>query len=393
MSLVARPHRSAVEATAADVEVCPVRSRRDLNRFVRLPWRLYRDSPQWVPPLISERRRHLDPTRNPFFEHAEAEYFLAWRGGQPVGRITAHIDHRLNEYQSNRWGQFGFFEAEDDDAVAAALVGATERWLTERGCDRMIGPMDFSTNHECGLLVDGFERPPQILENWHHPYYAGLLEGQGLAKEMDLLKWELRGEGRSAVRDAVFEVADRVEDELGVRFRHMRKRDFENEVRRFTEVYIDAWGDNWCFVPPTEAEIRQMARELKPVLEEKWAMVMEKDGETIAAALTLPDYNQVLRVVNGRLLPFGWVRALRARRKIDSFRVFALGVKGPYRRTGVAARMYKEHWDLATAPDARMTWGEMGWILETNEPMNRGMEAMGGKIVKRYRVYGTPLAG
>jgi hypothetical protein len=364
-------------------------------RFIRLPWRLYRDAPLWVPPLISERKRFLDRERNPFFEHAEAEYFLAWRCGEPVGRISAHVDHRLNEFQDNRWGLFGFFECEDDQEVAGALLGTAERWLTERDRDRMVGPMDFNTNHECGLLVDGFDRRPQILESWDHPYYGALIEGHGLTKAMDLLKWELGAWGVSAVRDSIFEIAGRVEEEHGLVFRNMRRRDFEAEVRRFTEVYVEAWRDNWAFVPPTDNEIREMARELGPVLDEEWAMIMEErdGGKVVGACLTLPDYNQVLRVVDGRLLPFAWIKALRARRRIDSFRVLALGVKEEYRRTGVAARLYKEHWDLVTRPGTRMPGGEMGWILETNTAMNAGMEAMGGKVVKTYRVYERLLDG
>jgi GNAT superfamily N-acetyltransferase len=374
---------------AGDVEVRPVTSKRDIMRFIRLPWRLYRDAPLWVPPLISERKRFLDRDRNPFFEHAEAEFFLAWRHGQPVGRISAHVDRRLNEFQDNNWGLFGFFECEEDQSVANALLDAAESWLRERGRDRMVGPMDFNTNHECGLLVDGFERPPQILENWHHPYYGALIEGYGLAKAMDLYKWELHGRNVSEVRDSIFKIAERVEEEHDLHFRNMRRRDFESEVRRFTEVYVEAWRENWAFVPPTDNEIRHMARELKPVLEDEWSMIMEENstGEVVAACLTLPDYNQVLRVLDGRLLPFGWIKALRGRRRIDSFRVLALGVKEKYRRTGVAARLYKEHWDLATRPGTRMEGGEMGWILETNTAMNGGMEAMGGRIVKRYRVY------
>jgi hypothetical protein len=312
-----------------------------------------------------------------------------------VGRISAHVDHRLNEFQDNSWGLFGFFECADDEEAAGALLDAAQEWLTQRGRDRMVGPMDFNTNHECGLLVDGFELPPQILENWHHPYYAALLEGHGLTKAMDLLKWELHGRNVSAVRDSIFEIAARVEEEHGLRFRNMRRRDFEDEVRRFTEVYVEAWRDNWAFVPPTDSEIREMARELKPVLDEEWSMIIEErdGGRVVGACLTLPDYNQVLRAIDGRLLPFGWVRALRARRRIDAFRVLALGVKEEYRRTGVAARLYKEHWDLATRPGTRMQGGEMGWILETNTAMNAGMEAMGGRVVKTYRVYEAPLAG
>jgi len=373
------------------VEVRPVRSRGELMRFIKLPWRLYRNEPLWVPPLISERKRHLDRGRNPFFEHAEAEYFLAWRDGEPVGRITAHVDQRFNEFQQNDWGLFGFFECEPDHDAAQALLATAEGWLRDRGRDRMVGPMDFTTNHECGLLVEGHEREPQILEFWHHPYYAELLERYGLVKAMDLYKWELHLDtALSNTLPVIFELAEKVEPEHGVRIRHMRKRDFQQEVRRFMEVYNAAWERNWGFVPLTDSELEHYAKELKPLLDEHWAMIAEKDGETVGAALTLPDYNQVLKHLNGRLLPFGWLKALLARRRIDRVRVFALGVKPEYQHTGVAAGFYVEHYNMAQATPQK--WGEMGWILETNTPMNRGMEAMGGKIVKRYRLYDKPLA-
>jgi GNAT superfamily N-acetyltransferase len=373
------------------VEVRPVHSRGDLMRFIKLPWRLYRNSPRWVPPLISERKHHLDRESNPFFEHAEAEYFLAWRDGQPVGRISAHVDHRFNEFQQNDWGLFGFFESEDDPEIAQALLSSAEAWLRERGRDNMVGPMDFTTNHECGLLVEGHERPPQILENWHHPYYGALIEGYGLQKVMDLYKWELHIADREKMLPIMFELADKVEPKYGVKVRPMRKRDFESEVRAFMEVYNAAWEKNWGFVPLTDNELHAYAKELRPILDENWAWIAEADGQVVGAALSIPDYNQVLAKLNGRLLPFGWAKALAARRKIDAVRVFALGVKRAYQHTGVAAKFYVEHFNSASRTP--QTWGEMGWILETNTAMNRGMEAMNGRIVKRYRLYEKPLDG
>jgi len=372
------------------VDVRPVRSRRDLTRFIRLPWRLYRNEPLWVPPLISERRKHLDRKRNPFFEHAEAEYFLAWRDGEVVGRISAQVDHRFNEFQDNDWGLFGFFESEDDQEVANALLETAEGWLRERGRDRMVGPMDFNTNHECGLLVEGHDRRPQILENWHHPYYGPLIEAYGLTKVMDLYKWFLDVSDREQkLLPVMEELAAKLEPEHGIRVKHIRKRDFEDGVRRFMEIYNAAWEKNWGFVPLTEDEVQAYAKELKPIYDENWGMIADKDGETVGAALTLVDFNQVLKVMNGRILPFGWAKALAARRKIDSVRVFALGVKQEYQHAGVAAGLYVEHFKMASITP--QTWGETGWILENNVPMNRGMEAMGGEIVKRYRLFEKAL--
>jgi len=367
------------------VEIRPVAGRRDLQRFIRLPFRLYRREPKWVPPLLMDERKRHDRQRNPFFAHADAEYFLAWRDGEPVGRITAHIDHSFNEYQDNAWGLFGFFESEPEPETSRALLQAAERWLRERGRDRMVGPMDFTTNDECGLLIEGHDMTPIILSPWHQPYYRELIEGAGFTKAMDLLMWSVWVTGRDRVHSAIWDAARKAETEFGIKFRSMRKRDLENEVVRFLDVYNAAWERNWGSVPLTPEEARHYAKDLKPVLDENWAFLAEKDGEVVGAALTLPDYNQVLIHLNGRLLPFGWLKALWYRRKIDKVRVFALGVKPEYQHAGVAARFYEMHFDAAARTPQK--GGEMGWILEVNEPMNRAMAGMGGEIVRRFRIY------
>ena len=373
------------------LEIRPVAGARDLRRFIALPSRLYRNEPRWISPLRMDVRKLLDRSRNPFFKHAEAEYFLAWRDGQPVGRITAHIDHRFNEFQSNSWGMFGFFECENSPETAHALLETADAWLRERGRDKMVGPMDFTTNDECGLLIEGHERPPIILSSWHHPYYQALLEGERLTKAMDLLMWSLHISGRGRVRDAIWRVAGTAESEHGIVCRQMRKRDLDAEVALFLEVYNEAWEDNWAAVPLTEEEVRYHAKDLKPVLDENWAYIAERadTGEVVGAVLTLPDYNQVLAHLDGRLLPFGWVKALYWRRRIDAIRVLALGVKPAYQHTGVAARFYQLMFDAAERTPQK--GGEMGWVLETNRSMNRAMEAMGGQIVRRFRVYERDL--
>jgi GNAT superfamily N-acetyltransferase len=376
---------------AMALEIRPVASRGDLNTFIKLPWRLYRNEPNWVAPLLLERKRLLDRSKNPFFRHAEAEYFLAWRDGRAVGRITAQVDRNFNEFQGNDWGMFGFFECDEDPEAATALLAAAEAWLRERGRDRMVGPMDFTTNDECGVLIEGYEQTPIILTPWTHRYYPALIEGAGLGKAMDLYMWEVRVQGRDQVHPAIWEMAAKVESEHKITVRSMRKRDLEAEIGRFLEVYNAAWEKNWGFVPLTEEEVRHYAKDLKPILDENWAFIAERDGETIGAALTLPDYNQVLHHLNGRLLPFGWAKALWYRRKIDRVRVFALGVKPEYQHTGVAAAFYERHFD--SAERTPQSWAETGWILETNKPMNRAMEGMGGKIVRRYRLYDKALDG
>lgn len=372
------------------VEVKPVSSRRDLTRFIKLPMRLYRNEPNWVPPLIAERRAFLDRDKNPFFGHADVELFIAWRDGRPVGRISAHVDHHFNEFQQNEWGLFGFFESEDDPEVAGALLDTARAWLRDRGRDRMVGPMDFTTNDECGLLISGHERRPLILEGWHHPYYVELLEGWGLRKAMDLYMWELRldkVEDKGGFHPMIHATAKKVTGEHGVTVRHMRRKDLESEVAHFLEVYNAAWKDNWAFVPLDETEARWYTKNLRPVLDERWTWIAERDGEVLGAALTLPDVNTALAHMNGRLLPLGWAKFLWYRRRIQACRVLALGVRPEYQDLGIAAALYIEHLKAADPEHKTIWWGEMGWILETNDAMNRAMEGMGGQIVRRYRIF------
>jgi hypothetical protein len=373
----------------------PVRTRRELKRFVKVPFGLHRESEQWVPPLVFERLQFLDRKKNPWFEHGEAEFFVAERDGEPVGRISAHVDSRWDAYQGGNDAMFGFFETAEDPEVVRALFGAAEEWASGKCRERIVGPMDFTTNDEIGILIEGFERQPMILEPWHPPYYQRLIEGEGFAKAMDVLMWELRmGQLKEGEKfdPSIHEAAEKALHDEGITIRNMRKRDMAAEVRRFMDVYNEAWGDNWGFVPITDAEVEFQAKNLKQVLDEEWTFMAEKDGEVVGAALTLPDINQVMAQLNGRLLPFGWAKFLLGKRKIDRLRVFALGVKHDYRHTGVAAGLYLEHIKMAALPD-KIHWGEMGWILETNKPMNRAMEGMGGKIVKKYRLYERRLGG
>jgi hypothetical protein len=375
------------------VTIRPVRTRGELKRFVKVPFEVHREHRQWVAPMIFERMEFLNRDKNPYFEHAQVEYFLAERDGRAVGRISAQIDERWDEFQGAGDAMFGFFESAEDVEAAAALLGAASEWARSKGRNRILGPMDFTTNDEVGILIEGFERRPMILEPWHPPYYRELIEAGGFTKAMDLLMWELQfGELKEGERfdPSIHAAAKKALEQEGIVIRNMRKRDMADEVRRFMDVYNEAWGDNWGFVPITDAEVNFQAKNLKQVLDENWAYMAERDGEVVGAALTLPDINQVMAKMNGRLLPFGWARFLLGKRKIDQCRVFALGVKHDYRHSGVAAGLYLKHLETAAIPGG-IVGGEMGWILETNGPMNRAMEGMGGKVVKRYRIYESPL--
>jgi GNAT superfamily N-acetyltransferase len=380
MSVQTRP------AAPSRVEVTPVRGFRDLRAFVALPFRLHAGTP-WIPPLKLERYQVLSRRLNPYLKRADAEYFLARRDGRVVGRITAQVDHAFNEYHGNSWGLFGFLEFEDDAQVLDALLDAAAGWLRDRGRDRMVGPMDFARgNDEAGVLIDGFEHEPMIRQPWHPPYYQRRCEEAGLTKAMDLFHWDVRVTDReSRMLPILKEVAAQTGPKHGIKIRKMSRLHLRRDLDEFVKVYNAAWSTNWGFVPFSKEELDGYALDLQLVYDRNWFMVAENDTETVAMAITIPDVNQVLKKMGGRLLPFGWFHYLNRRRIITQVRIGFLGVLPEYQHTGVAAALYMEHFDMAAANG--VTHGEAGWILETNKAMNRGLEAMGGRIVKTCRIY------
>jgi GNAT superfamily N-acetyltransferase len=375
----------------AGISIEAVSSRRDLKGFIDFPFGLRRDDPLWVPPLKVERRFFLSRRLNAFFKHGEAEYFLASREGRVVGRISAQVNHAFNDYQGKSWGWFGLLEFEQDAEVLEALLDAAADWLRERGQERMVGPASFAMNDESGILIEGFDLRPMILQPWNPPYYPELIEASGMTKAMDLLMWNLEVSGRDKVHPAIFELAEKVESEHGIRVRPMRRRQLRKDMDAIAELYNAAWSKNWDFVPFSKEDLDAYAQELQLAFDKNWFMLAERldTGEVVGMAITVPDLNQVLSRLNGRLLPLGWWQILNKSRGTDRVRVGFLGVKPEYQHTGVAAKLYAEHFDAAERTP--QTGGEMGWILETNEPMNRAMEGMGGTVVKRYRIYDRPL--
>ena len=372
------------------LEVRAVTGARELKQFIELPYRLHANHPLWVPPLRLERRMFLSRRMNAFFTHGEAEYFIAVRDGRVAGRISAHVNHAFNDYQGKRWGWFGFLEFEDDPELLAALLDAAADWLRRReGLDleQMVGPASFTMNDESGVLIEGFDLRPLILQPWTPPYYQQRLEEAGLDKAMDLYMWNLEVADRSNVLPVIFELADKVQTEHGIRVRPMRRWQLRKDLDSFAEVYNSAWSKNWDFVPYSKKDLDAYHQELQLAFDKHWFFIAEKEDtkEVVGMAITVPDVNAALERMKGRLLPFGWWYFLRKSHLTDRVRVGFLGVKPEYQHTGVAAKLYAEHFHAAaTRPQ---TGGEMGWILETNTAMNRGMEAMGGRIVKRYRVY------
>jgi GNAT superfamily N-acetyltransferase len=324
----------------------------------------------------------LSRTKNPFFEHAEAEYFLARREGEVVGRIAAIHNRLHNEVHADRVGFFGFFEAVNDAAVAAALLEAAAAWLQPRRLDVLRGPVSFSTNDEAGLLVDGFETPPAVMMPHNPPYYATLLEAAGLHKAKDLLAYQRSDTG---LPERLVRGASLTEQRYGLRVRALDMKRFDREVEVIKRLYNASWERNWGFVPMTDHEIDHLARQLKPVVVPEIVLFAERGDETAGFAVALPDLNVALRAnPSGRMFP-GILRVLWAARKIDRIRILLLGVVPAWRGKGIDVMLFKHVWEKATAKG--YYWGEGGWILEDNHAMRNGLERMGFEVYKTYRIY------
>jgi GNAT superfamily N-acetyltransferase len=383
-------NQSASVGSSMEIEL--VRDKRGLLEFVEFPFQLYRGDPSWVPPLIEERRDFLDPKKNPFFEHARFQLFLARRGGDLVGTIGAVVDDNHNEYHHERMAAFGFFESIDNQEVADALLGAAEAWGRAQGMAIMRGPMNFSTNHEVGLLIDGFDDPPMVMLTHNPRYYAQLIGARGYSKVMDLFAYI--GDIDDRLQNGppkLFRVADIAAKKAGIRIRKVNMRHFKEEVRRAKEIYAQAWTNNWGFVPLTDREGDYLAASLKPVIDPDLVLIAEtSDGTPVGVSITLPDLHQALKLSGGgHMFPFGLAKFLWNRRKIDQVRLWGMGVVEHYRNRGIDAVFYVETARAAAAKGYKRIEGS--WILETNTMMNRIIERLGGQRYKTYRIYEKPL--
>jgi GNAT superfamily N-acetyltransferase len=371
------------------IEVRPVKTRAERRAFVRFPWQIYPGRyPAWVPPLLSEERKRIDPKKNPFFGHGAVELFLAYKGGRVAGRIAAIENRAHNEFHGDRVGFFGMFESENDAEVASALLDQAAEWVKDRGLDRLRGPTNFSTNDECGLLVDNFEDPPYVMMAYNPPYYEELLTRWGLEKAKDLLAYEGRAERFNKERFAALEDLIR-RSRLEIRVRSVRMDRFDEEVALVRDLYNSAWERNWGFVPMTDSEVEYMAAQLKPVIDPDLALIGEINGEPAGFALALPDVNQAIRRVNGRLFPFGLFKFLWYKRRVKGIRIITLGLKEEFRRTGLAPLFYFEIFKRGTRKGH--TLGESSWVLEDNHIVRGAAEKMGFRLYKTYRLYERAL--
>jgi GNAT superfamily N-acetyltransferase len=366
-----------------------VRTNADLDRFIDFPYRLHRGDPMWVAPLRMDISTLLSTRKNPFFEHAKAEYFLAERDGAVVGRIGAIRNDAHGQFHPDEKhvGFFGFFECVDEQAVADALFAAAAAWLRGEGFTVMRGPASPSTNDECGLLVDGFDTPPAIM-NPHNPrYYQPLLERAGFAKAMDLLCYEGSGD---APPQRLVEGARRMAERYKITLRSLDMKRFDEEVALIKQVYNSAWEKNWGFIPMTDHEIDHLAHQLKPVVVPKLVVFAEIEGKVIGMGVSIPDFNVALKHnPSGKLLPFGLLKILWYRRKISRIRTLILGVMPAYRRTGADALMYE--WTWREGNKLGYYWGEASWLLESNAAIKNGMERMGFRVYKTLRMYDKTL--
>lgn len=381
-----------------ELQISPVGTEAELSEFICFPWQVYRDDPYWVPPLISERLTFLDASKNPFFEHARAEYFLARRDGKTVGTIGAFTNDRYNEFHGINTGFFGFFEVLDDPEAASALLETAEKWSAGRGHTAILGPAQFSTNDECGLLIDGFDDRPRILMTYNPPRYKTYLEERGYSKAMDLWAYSLDlkdFQGGLAIPPKLVRVAEKVAARGKLRIRNVDMKHFDEELDRVKRIYNKSWERNWGFVPMTEPEFDRLGEQMKPFLDPDLVVVVEHEGEAVGFGLTVPDLNQPLLKAYpkpGRPEALTMARLLwnwKVRGNVDWLRVIALGVLPEFRAQGVDALMYLE--TARRALPKGYKYAEMSWILENNVMMNRAIRALGGRVYKTYRMYEKPV--
>jgi GNAT superfamily N-acetyltransferase len=367
------------------INIIPVSSKKELAAFIDFPHDLYKNDPNYVPELFIAQRDLL--TRHPFHKHNKLQAFLAYKAGQVVGRIAAILNNAHNEFNHRSDGFFGFFDAENNPETAKALFDTITQWLKDRGVtQKVIGPVNFSTNEACGLLIQGFDSPPTLMMTYNSPYYIDLVEQQGYQKQVDLIAWRWIGQNyndrSTKLLNALLERLKR----KNIIIRNVNLKDFKNETEKLRSVYNSAWDQNTGFVPLNDEEFDYLAKDLKLILDPELALVAEHEGKIVAFGLALPDYNQIFKnIKRGRLLPAGIFKLLLGKKKINRMRVYALGVIEGYRKLGIEACLYamiinvylKKGWASA----------EAGWTLDNNTMMNSAIEAIDGEPYKRYRLY------
>ena len=375
----------------SSVVITEVRSRKDLKKFIRFQNEIHASYSNYIPPLFLERLDFLNPKKNPFYHHAEVQLFLATRGQKVVGRISAQINSLYEKQYQEKIGHFGFFESIDDAQVAHALFEASKSFLKSKGCTQIQGPFHFSINQESGLLVEGFDQPMMVGMPFHPPYYARLIEGEKFQKEKDLYAWKyIVGE----IPPMVSEITAELSKHPGLNVRSVNPQYLKRDLQIIIDIFNSAWSENWGFIPFTEAEIDKMAHDVKPFFEYEASLIVELDGKPIAMCVALPNFYEYIADLKGKLFPFGWLKLLRRmkRKQYQSARLLLLGVKKDFRKTslgGLSFLLYSKIQEVALKH--KIQWGELSWTLEDNKAVNMGIEFMGAKRYKTYRIYAMKL--
>ncbi|QQS37641.1 MAG: hypothetical protein IPM56_06730 [Ignavibacteriales bacterium] len=368
----------------SSISIKTVSTKNELMQFIKIQWKFYKNDPYWVPPLIMDRKKILSKEENAFFQHADAEYFLAEKNGELVGRIAAIKNDLHNQHHNDKVGFFGFFECVNDQEVANVLFDAAKNWLIKNGCDVMRGPANPSSNDEYGMLIEGFEDSPRILMTYNPKYYLELCDNYGFKKGKDLYAYKLENKKVLSV-DKLRRVAEIAKQRSGLKISQINMKDFNNELNKVKYVYNKAWQPNWGFVPMTDAELDAAAKDLKSLVEPSLVLFGEIKEQVVGFALVLPDYNQIFKQMNGRLFPFNFIKLFTQKRKLKWCRIIILGVIPEFQKKGLDAPFY---WEIVNrAHDVGIDLGEASWILEDNDMMNRGAETMQGEIYKKYRIY------
>ena len=380
---------SALRDRSEGIEIRAVGQGPTLKQFVKFPFKINKDNPIWVPPLIVDRMDFFNKDKNPFYKRADVELFMAFQNGAPVGRIAACINHDHNDFHQEKMGSFGFFESVDDSAVAHALFDTAAEWLRQRGQTRIMGPLNFSTNHEVGFLVEGYDLPAVVMMPYNPPYYLKLAESWGLTKAKDLVAFKID----SSPGDRIRRIAERVRKRHNVEIRNLNLKDFDAEINRIRLIYNQAWSKNWGFVPLQEEEFAHIAKDMKMIIDPDIAFIAEIDGRPVGFSLSLPNiYEAQIHIRDGRLFPTGIFKllwTLKIKKSIRSTRIITLGVIHEYQRRGIEAVFYIETYDRSVKNGYDR--GEISWILEDNEMMIKAAQAMGSEQYKKYRVLEKPL--
>jgi hypothetical protein len=363
------------------IEVLPADNLRTFKNFLYFPYQLYRGNSLWVPPLFRDVKEQFSP-HNPFFQHAEVAPFIAQLKGKTVGRITAIYNRAHINFTGEKAGFFGFFDCINESMVAKALIEKAGKWLREKGIFVMRGPMNFSSNEEWGLLIEGFDKPPMLMMPYNFPYIASLLEGCGLTKAKDLFAYII--DVPETLPKKTFRVAT-IAEKQGIRVRPINLKNFQQEMLIFKRIYNAAWEKNWGFIPMTDEEIEYRARKLKPLIVPELSLIAECNGRPIGLMMFLPDFNYVLKKLNGHLFPLGIVKALWYSRRIKDIRLLLLGIRSGFRRRGVDSLLLID--GLKALKEKGFHHVEFSWVLEDNFPVQRIIETVKGKLYKKYRVY------